>query len=65
VAVRSSPRRHHFCEHHHNSGFTDAQQAIDSTEGFAIVLAGAKAFLEHDIVLNLAPDRFPDGLPSR
>jgi uncharacterized protein YndB with AHSA1/START domain len=48
-----------------NSGFTAAQQAIDSTEGFAFVLAGAKAFLEHDLMLNLVPDRFPDGLPSR
>jgi uncharacterized protein YndB with AHSA1/START domain len=48
-----------------NSGFSDAQQALDSTEGFAFVLAGAKAFLEHDIMLNLVPDRFPDGLPSQ
>ncbi len=48
-----------------NSGFSDAQQAIDSTEGFAFVLAGAKAFLEHGVILNLVPDRFPDGLPSR
>src|SRR5690348_14216212 len=48
-----------------NSGFTDAQQAINSTEGFAFVLAGAKAFLERDIMLNLVPDRFPDGLPSQ
>ena len=48
-----------------NSGFSDAQQALDSTEGFAFVLAGAKAFLEHDVMLNLVPDRFPDGLPSQ
>jgi uncharacterized protein YndB with AHSA1/START domain len=48
-----------------NSGFSDAQQALDSTEGFAFVLAGAKALLEHDIMLNLVPDRFPDGLPSQ
>lgn len=45
-----------------NSGFSEAQQAIDSTEGFAFVLAGAKAFLEHEVMLNLVPDRFPDGL---
>lgn len=48
-----------------NSGFSDAQQALGSTEGFAFVLAGAKAFLEHDIMLNLVLDRFPDGLPSQ
>ncbi len=48
-----------------NSGFSgdgDAmvQQAIGSTEGFTLVLAGLKAFLEHDIILNLVADRFPD-----
>ncbi len=37
------------------------KQALDSTEGFALVLAGAKAFLEHNITLNLIADRFPDG----
>ena len=47
-----------------NSGFSgdgDAmvQQAIGSTEGFSLVLAGLKAFLEHDIILNLVADRFP------
>jgi len=36
--------------------------AIGSTEGFAFVLAGAKALLEHGIALHLVPDRFPDGL---
>ncbi len=50
-----------------NKGFSgDAdqtmRQAIDSTEGFAFVLAGAKALLEHNVQLNLVPDRFPDGL---
>lgn len=50
-----------------NSGFrgdaeTRAQQAIDSTEGFALVLAGAKALLEHNILLNLVADRFPPEL---
>ena len=39
-----------------------AQEAIDSTEGFALVLAGAKAYLEHNINLNLVADRHPDGL---
>lgn len=49
-----------------NSGFRGtqeeiAQQAIDSTGGFTIVLAGLKAFLEHNINLNLIADRFPSG----
>jgi len=34
----------------------------NSTEGFTLVLAGAKAFLEHQIQLNLVLDRFPQGL---
>jgi uncharacterized protein YndB with AHSA1/START domain len=38
------------------------QEALDSTGGFTWVLAGAKAFLEHGIQLNLVRDRFPDGL---
>jgi hypothetical protein len=50
-----------------NSGFpgTEAeatQLALNATEGFAFVLAGAKAFLEHNIQLNFVPDRFPDGI---
>ena len=52
-----------------NTGFkgSDKQilaEAIGSTEGFALVLAGAKAFLEHGITLELVSDRFPDGLPA-
>jgi uncharacterized protein YndB with AHSA1/START domain len=45
------------------SGEPDAvvAQAIGSTEGFTFVLAGAKALLEHNIRLNLVPDRHPDG----
>jgi uncharacterized protein YndB with AHSA1/START domain len=48
-----------------NQGFSGdgdeiVKQALDSTEGFALVLAGLKAFLEHGIVLNLVLDRFPD-----
>jgi hypothetical protein len=31
----------------------------DSTEGFTIVLAGLKAWLEFGIRLNLVADRFP------
>ncbi len=48
-----------------NSGFhgTDdeiVQQALDSTQGFTIILCGAKAWLEHRIKLNLITDHFPD-----
>ncbi|MDO8827846.1 SRPBCC family protein [Methylophaga sp.] len=48
-----------------NSGFSGdgdeiVSQALDSTGGFALVLAGAKAYLEHNISLNLIADRFPD-----
>ena len=50
-----------------NKGFPGSeseamQHALDSTEGFAFLLAGAKALLEHNVKLNLVPDRFPDGL---
>lgn len=36
----------------------------DSTEGFTLVLAGLKALLEHNIILNLVADRFPKGLQT-
>jgi uncharacterized protein YndB with AHSA1/START domain len=39
-----------------------AEQAIGSTEGFVLVLAGLKAYLEHGVQLNLIWDRFPDGI---
>lgn len=50
-----------------NSGFMGSaneiyQQALDSTEGFTLMLAGAKAYLEYGIKLNLVADRFPKGL---
>jgi uncharacterized protein YndB with AHSA1/START domain len=50
-----------------NSGFvgdTDHlfAQVRDSTEGFTLVLAGFKAYLEHNIELNLIADRFPKGI---
>ena len=50
-----------------NSNFKgDADKILsevrNSTEGFTLVLAGAKAFLEHQIQLNLVLDRFPKGL---
>ena len=49
-----------------NTGFSGDDdeivgQAIASTEGFALVLSGLKALLEHNIILNLVADRFPDG----
>ncbi|MFA5921961.1 MAG: SRPBCC family protein [Methylococcaceae bacterium] len=49
-----------------NSGFSGdgdelVSQALDSTGGFALVLAGAKAYIEYNISLNLIADRFPDG----
>ena len=52
-----------------NSGFPGDQDqivkhAIESTEGFALVLSGLKALLEHNIVLNLVPDRFPDAIKN-
>jgi uncharacterized protein YndB with AHSA1/START domain len=34
-------------------------QIRDTTEGFTLVLAGLKAYLEHNIKLNLVADRFP------
>jgi uncharacterized protein YndB with AHSA1/START domain len=48
-----------------NSGFVgdgDAvvRQAIDSMGGFSFVLAGLKAFLEHNVILNLVADHSPD-----
>ena len=47
-----------------NSGFSGSgdeivKKALDSTEGFAFVLAGLKALLEHNVRLNLVPDRLP------
>lgn len=47
-----------------NEGFKGDNDVIlsqirDSTEGFTLVLAGLKAYLEHNIQLNLIGDRFP------
>jgi uncharacterized protein YndB with AHSA1/START domain len=52
-----------------SAGFAgDADQivaaALDSMQGFSLVLAGAKAFLEHNIRLNLVPDRYPKGIEA-
>jgi len=50
-----------------NAGFTGdgdelVKQATDSTQGFSLVLAGLKAFLEHGVRLNLVADRYPKGI---
>ena len=50
-----------------NSGFKGRPdellaQVRDSTGGFTLVLAGLKAYLEHDLKLNLIADRFPKEL---
>jgi uncharacterized protein YndB with AHSA1/START domain len=47
-----------------NTGFSGngdelVNQAISSTEGFTFVLSGLKAFLEHNVSLNLVADRHP------
>jgi uncharacterized protein YndB with AHSA1/START domain len=49
------------------SGFTASgaelvSQVADSTGGFTLALAGAKAWLEHGLELNLVADRFPTGI---
>jgi uncharacterized protein YndB with AHSA1/START domain len=48
------------------AGSPDEQvkQAIGSTEGFALVLAGAKAWLEQGLTLGLIGDRHPKGVPT-
>jgi hypothetical protein len=37
-------------------------EAIDSTGGFSLLLAGLKAFLEHGLELNLVVDHEPAAL---
>ena len=44
----------------HGSDDEVVAQALDSKGGFTIVLAGLKALLEHDVVLNLVADQHPD-----
>lgn len=46
-----------------NAGFAGSgdeivYQALDATGGFALVLAAAKAYLEHGVALNIVADRF-------
>jgi uncharacterized protein YndB with AHSA1/START domain len=38
------------------------RKAIDSQGGFAFLLSGLKAFLEHNIALNLSADHAPDAI---
>jgi uncharacterized protein YndB with AHSA1/START domain len=49
------------------AGFTGdgdelVKQVTDSTQGFSLVLAGLKAYLEHNVRLNLVADRYPKGI---
>ena len=49
------------------TGFTGegdklVKQVTDSTQGFSLLLAGAKALLEHNVRLNLVADRYPKGI---
>jgi uncharacterized protein YndB with AHSA1/START domain len=52
------------------SGFTGdgdelVKQVTGSTQGFSLALAGLKAFLEHNISLNLVADRYPKGVEQQ
>jgi hypothetical protein len=52
-----------------NSEFTGeadeiVKQALNSAGAFATVLASLKAFLEHDIYLNLIADHSPDKIKN-
>jgi uncharacterized protein YndB with AHSA1/START domain len=49
------------------SGFTGTGDQLvkyvaDSTQGFTLMLAGLKAFLEYGVKLNLVGDRYPKGV---
>lgn len=46
------------------NGDEQVKQAIGSTDGFALVLAGAKAWLEQGLTLGLIGDRYPKGVPG-
>lgn len=51
------------------SGFTGTDddkvaQALDSTEGFNLMIAACKAFLEHGIDLRLVADKNPNAIGS-
>jgi hypothetical protein len=40
------------------------KQVAGSVEGFSLVLAALKAFLEHGIRLAVVADRFPKGIAA-
>lgn len=44
------------------SGDKLIEYVADSTQGFTLTLAGAKALLEHGVKLNLVADRYPGGI---
>jgi uncharacterized protein YndB with AHSA1/START domain len=44
------------------SGDELVKYVADSTQGFTLMLAGLKAFLEHKVRLNLTADRYPKGI---
>lgn len=50
------------CRGFAGEGETLHRQISDSTEGYALSLAAAKALLEHGIELNLVRDRHPDAV---
>lgn len=63
VEWRFEPRGDHTWVAVENRGFGDddpVAKAIDSTGGFALVLAGAKVWLEHGIEPRFVLDRHPD-----
>lgn len=50
-----------------NKGFSGSQdeivqKALDGVGGFTTVLCGLKAYLEHNIALNLIADKYPDAV---
>ena len=45
-----------------STGTDLVREVADSTQGFALVLAGMKAWCEHGLQLDLVWDRFPSGL---
>lgn len=65
VEWRFEPRGDHAWVTVQNRGFPGAPEdqvakALDSTGGFALVLAGAKVWLEHGIEPGFVVDRHPD-----
>ena len=64
VEWRFEPRGDHAWVTVENRGFADdadgVAKALDSTGGFALVLAGAKIWLEHGIEPGFVVDRHPD-----